>query len=67
MNYKIKWRTDGNAPLTLEAVSSSDSAKQRTRDLLAKYGSDVSIEIWNEDETWQIVSPTGVAEWCRSA
>lgn len=67
MRYKVKWRADGEEPLQPEAFDSEDAAKARTRELLAKYASRVTIGIWNEDETWQIVTQAGVADWCGAS
>ena len=64
MRYKVKWRADGEEPLQPEAFDSEAAAKARTRELLAKYSSRVTIGIWNDDETWQIITPAGVADWC---
>jgi hypothetical protein len=66
MLYKVKWRADGEEPLQPEAFDSEDAAKARTRELLAKYGTRVTIDIWNNDETWRIVTPAGVADWCKA-
>jgi len=66
MLYKVKWRADGAGPWQPEAFDSFDTAKERVRKLLASYGSGTFIEVWNEDETWQIVSPTGAEEWCQA-
>ena len=65
MRYKIKWRANGDGPLQPEMVETLDQAKARSRELLATYAEKLTIDIWNEDETWQIVSPTGVPDWCR--
>jgi hypothetical protein len=64
MRYKLKWRADGAGPLTPETFDTEDQAKVRARELLAAQGTAVVIDVWNEDETWQIVTPAGVAEWC---
>jgi hypothetical protein len=42
---------------------SSDTAKERVRNLLVSHA---SIEVWNEDETWQVVTPNGVEAWSKS-
>ena len=65
MHYKVKWRAAGEEPLLPEAFDSDASAKARARELLAKYGSRVVIDVWNEDETWQIIAPPGVVDWCK--
>lgn len=65
MRYKVKWRAEGEEPLRPEAFDSEDAAKKRTRELRAKYGGRVVIDIWNDEETWQIITPAGIAEWCR--
>ena len=64
MRYKLKWRADGTGPLTPETFDTEDQAKSRARELLAAQGTAVVIDVWNEDETWQIVTPAGVAGWC---
>jgi hypothetical protein len=64
MRYKIKWRAGGDEPLSPEVCDGDAPAKARTRELLSKYGDRVTIEIWNELETWRIVTPAGVTEWC---
>ena len=66
MRYKVKWRAGGEEPLAPELFESDAPAKARARELLDKYGSRVTIDIWNEDETWQIIAPPGVAEWCKN-
>src|SRR4051812_556391 len=50
MRYKVKWRGGGDEPLTPETFDSEAAAKERARDLLAKYGSEATVEIWNDDE-----------------
>lgn len=60
MRYKLKWRADGTGPLTPETFDTEDQAKSRARELLAAQGTAVVIDVWNEDETWQIVTPAGV-------
>ena len=64
MRYKLKWRAGGTGPLALETFDTEDQAEARARELTAAQGAAVVIDIWNEEETWQIVSPAGVAEWC---
>ena len=66
MRLKVKWRAEGEEPLQPEAFDSDSAAKARARELLAKYGSRVTIDIWNEDETWRIITPAGIAEWCKA-
>ena len=66
MRYKVKWRADGAGPWQPEAFDSFDTAKERVRKLLASYGSGTFIEVWNEDETWQIISPGGAEEWSKA-
>lgn len=65
MRYKVKWRAGGQEPLQPEVFNSEGEAKVRARQLLEQYGDRATIDIWNEDETWQMVSPAGVAEWCE--
>ena len=65
MRLKVKWRADGEEPLQPESFDSENAAKAKVRELLAKYGSRITIDIWNEDETWRIITPAGVTEWCK--
>lgn len=65
MRYKVKWRAAGEEPLSPEVFDSDVPAKARARELLVKYGSRVVIDVWNEDETWQIIAPPGVFDWCK--
>jgi len=51
MRCKVKWRADGAGPLQPEMFDSFDTAKER---------------VWNEDETWQIISPTGAGVWFKA-
>jgi hypothetical protein len=66
MRYKLKWRADRTGQLTPETFDTEDPAKSRARELLAAQGTAVVIDVWNEDETWQIVTPAGVAGCCGS-
>ena len=66
MRYKVKWWADGAGPLQPEVFDSFETAKERIRNLLASHGSQASIEVWNEDETWQVVTPNGVEAWSKS-
>jgi hypothetical protein len=66
MRYKVKWKAGGAGPLQPEVFDSFETAKERIRNLLASHGSQASIEVWNEDETWQIISPTGAAVWSKA-
>jgi hypothetical protein len=65
MIYKLKWRTNGAGPLSPEPFDHQNQAKDRARALMKQHGSAVSIDVWNDDETWQIVTPSGVADWCK--
>jgi hypothetical protein len=65
MRYKVKWRAEGKEPLAPETFDTVDQAKARARQLLATFDEHVTIDVWNEDETWQIVAPPGVAEWSQ--
>jgi hypothetical protein len=65
MRYKLKWRAGGDEPLQPEIFDTLDAAKRRARELLARYGERATIDVWNDDETWQIVSPAGIADWSR--
>jgi hypothetical protein len=51
MRYKVKWRAEDEEPLTPEIFKSDVPAKARALELLAKYGTRIVIDIWNEDET----------------
>src|SRR4051794_16272953 len=66
MGYMVKWRAAENQPLQPELLQNFDAAKKRVRELLDKYGNEAAVEVWNEDETWQIVSASGVEEWSRN-
>lgn len=65
MRYKIKWRSDGQGPLKPEILDTVEATKARVRELLAQFGDGATIDVWNEDETWQIVSHSGVADWSK--
>ena len=65
MRYKVKWRAEGEGPLSPELFESDAPAKARALQLIAKYGTRIVIDIWNEDETWQIIAPPGVVDWCK--
>lgn len=65
MIYKVKWRAEGKGPLAPEAFDTLDAAKKRTRELRAEFGSRATIDIWNGEETWQIITPAGIEEWCE--
>ena len=67
MKYKIKWRVGGSGPLLPELVESAASAKRRARELFFEHGETIQIEIWNEDETWQVVTTAGAEEWSTSS
>jgi hypothetical protein len=60
----VKWRAGAEQPLQTETFGTTEEAKARMRELLAKDPMRVMIELWNADETWQIVTPTGIGEWC---
>ena len=62
MRYKVKWRAGGDGPLAPEVFEILEEAKARVRYLLANHPG-ASIDVWNEDETWQIVTPAGVEAW----
>jgi hypothetical protein len=66
MRYKIKWRSGGDGPLAPELFDDDPSAKARVRELLGTYGTNVTIDVWNESETWRIVTSAGIAEWCKA-
>jgi len=38
---------------------------RRVRNLLVAREEQAANEVWNEDETWQIVSSAGVEEWAK--
>ena len=65
VRYKVKWRIADRGPLAPEEFDNIDQAKERVRQLLAEH-QDAVVDVWNMDETWQIVSPAGVAEWCKA-
>jgi hypothetical protein len=66
MRYKVKWRAGGEGPLAPEIFDTEEQAKERVRRLLAEHRDHVVVDVWNEQETWQIVSPAGVEEWSRA-
>jgi hypothetical protein len=65
VRFKVKWRKGNDGPLAPEVFDTEDQAKERVRQLLAEHH-DMIVDVWNEEETWQIVSPAGVAEWSRA-
>ena len=67
MKYKIKWRVSGSGPLSPELLESADAAKRRTRELFFENGEKVEVEIWNEEETWQVVTAAGAEEWSHAS
>ena len=66
MRYKLIRRVDDGFPASPEAFDGDEAAKSRARELLVKYRSRVKIDVWNEDQTWRIVTPAGVGEWCKA-
>jgi hypothetical protein len=66
MRYKVKWRVGTAGPLMPELCESEDSAKDRVRELIKHYPEGLAVDVWNENETWQIVTPAGAAEWCKA-
>jgi hypothetical protein len=66
MNYKVKWRAAGEEPLQPQVLENVEAAKRRVRELLAAHSQRVTIDVWNEDETWQIVTPAGLADWLKT-
>ena len=66
MRYKIRWRAGGQEPVVPDLFEDDRSAKAHVRDLCQKYGDQLTVEVWNEDETWRIVTPAGIAGWCRA-
>ena len=66
MRYCVKWRLSDEGSRAPEICDSEDHAKLRARELIQQYSDRLIIDIWNEDETWQIVASPGVAEWCQS-
>jgi len=65
MGYTVKWRAAEASALRPETFPTFDAAKERVRNLLATRGEHAAIEVWDEDETWQIVSAAGVEEWAK--
>ena len=65
--YKVKWRVGNAGPLSPETVETAEAAKRRARELFLKHGEKVQVEIWNEDETWQVVSAAGAEEWSTAS
>ena len=66
MRYKIKWKSGDEGPLTPEIFDTEDAAKGRVRQLVNQHPRDLVVDVWNEDETWQIVTQAGIAEWCKA-
>jgi hypothetical protein len=66
MRYKVKWKSGGDGPLTPETFDTEGAAKARVRQLVNQHPRDLQVDVWNEDETWQIVTPAGIAEWCKA-
>jgi hypothetical protein len=66
MRYKVKWKARGEGPITPEIFDSEDAAKARVRQLINEHPRDLVIDVWDEDETWQIVTSAGIAEWCKA-
>ena len=67
MKYMVKWRISASDPLSPELVESAEAAKRRVRDLQLRHGEKVQVEIWNEDETWQVVTTAGAEEWSTTS
>jgi hypothetical protein len=65
MRYKVKWRLGKEGPLSPELVETVDEAKKRVRDLIKEHGDRVTVEVWDEEENWQVVTPAGVADWSK--
>jgi hypothetical protein len=66
MRYKVKWKSGDEGPLAPELFDTEDGAKGRVRQLLNQHHDRLVADVWNEDETWQIVSPAGIADWCKA-
>ena len=66
MRYKLIWHVNDQGPVVPEIFDADAPAKARAKQLLFEYGPQVAINVWNEDETWRMVAPVGVAEWCRT-
>ena len=66
MRLKVKWRIGDEGPLAPEVFDTEDAAKERVRQLLTEHRDQVTVDVWNEQETWQIVSPAGVEEWSKA-
>ena len=67
MKYRVKWRVADSGPLSPELIESAEAAKRRVRELFLKHGEEVQVEIWNEDETWQVVTTAGADEWSTTS
>ena len=63
MRYKVKWKTATEQPLAPELFDGAEQAKERAREILRLHRNAL-IEIWNEEETWQVVTPAGIEDWC---
>ena len=66
MRYKVKWKSGGQGPLMPEIFDTEGAAKERVRQLVNQHPRHLEVDVWNEDETWQIVTPAGIAEWCKA-
>jgi hypothetical protein len=67
VKYKVKWRIANSGPLTPELVENAEAAKRRARELILEHGENVQVEMWNEEETWQVVAAAGAEEWATTA
>lgn len=52
--------------MTPEIFDTEGAAKERVRQLVNQHPRHLEVDVWNEDETWQIVTPAGIAEWCKA-
>lgn len=66
MRCKVKWRTDKTVQFEIESFENTELAKKRARDIITAKTGQATVELWNESETWQIVSAAGAEAWCRA-
>jgi hypothetical protein len=65
VRYKLKWKAAFDGPLSPEMFETEEAAKTRARELISQHPQGLVLDVWNEAETWQIVTPAGMADWCK--
>jgi hypothetical protein len=61
--YKINWKTGTGRNIVSEAFDTFEGAKARGRELLVRHDNLIA-SVWDEEETWQVVTPARFREWC---